>query len=100
LDSKVEITSFRILQEALTNVFKHAKATRVKVTLTLLENEVTLEIEDNGTGIDNSLPHPPPKHQKRLGLASIQERALLLGGVCHIHSKPGEGTKIFVNIPV
>jgi len=99
LDSKVEITFFRILQEALTNVLKHARATKVKVTLTVLGNEATLVIEDNGTGIKNSSPDARPKYP-RLGLASIQERALLLGGVCHITSKPGKGTQIFVKIPI
>lgn len=99
LDSKVEITFFRILQEALTNVLKHAHATRVKVTLTLLENEATLVIEDNGTGIENSSLDTKAKYP-RLGLASIQERALLLGGICKITSKPKEGTQIFVKIPI
>ncbi|RJX26433.1 MAG: GAF domain-containing protein [Dethiobacter sp.] len=99
LSSKIEVTLFRILQEALTNVMKHAHATRVKVKLTLREEEVSLTVEDNGAGLDTSLLSIP-QSQNRLGLASIQERALLLNGVCNIESRPGEGTRIFVKIPL
>ncbi len=100
MDSRMEITFFRILQEALTNVAKHAHATGVKVKLTFSESEATLEIKDNGAGIDNSaMDTGQPQYLKRLGLAGIHERALLLGGSCHIHSGPGEGTRVSVNIP-
>lgn len=99
LPSKVEITLFRILQEALTNVLKHAEATEVKVKLFLSSKEVTLVVEDNGTGLDFSLLSLP-QYQKRLGLASIQERAHLLGGTCQISSQKGEGTSINVKIPL
>jgi len=99
LPSKIEVTLFRILQEALTNVMKHANATRVKVTLTILEEEASLTVEDNGTGLDTSLLSTP-QPQNRLGLASIQERALLLAGTCNIESQPGKGTRILVKIPL
>jgi signal transduction histidine kinase len=99
LAPKIEVTLFRILQEALTNVIKHAGATRVKVGLAILEQEVTLSVEDNGSGINSARAGAPPS-QNRLGLASIQERALLLGGVCGIDSRPGEGTRVCVRIPV
>jgi signal transduction histidine kinase len=100
LDSKVEITFFRILQEALTNISKHAQANMVEVTLTFTETRVTLEVNDDGIGMDNSSPGESRHNRKGLGLASVYERALLLGGFCHIHSRPGEGTSVSVSIPL
>ena len=99
LNTKIEVTLFRILQEALTNVIKHAKATQVKVELAVTKKEATLEIKDNGTGIDPALPSIGQAHD-RLGLAGIQERALLLDGSCTIDSQPGKGTHITVKIPL
>lgn len=99
LDPKIEITLFRILQEALTNVVKHARATMVKVELDVLESEVTLRVADNGLGLDKEVLRNP-QGQNRLGLASIHERALLLGGTCNIESSPERGTSITVKIPL
>jgi signal transduction histidine kinase len=99
LPSKIEVTLFRILQEALTNVIKHAGATRVIIRLSIMEKEAALDVADNGSGINDS-PIDKPQLQNRLGLASIQERALLLGGNCTIDSQPGKGTRVTVKIPV
>ncbi len=98
-DSKTEVTLYRILQEALTNVVKHAGATNVKVLLEIQDKQVNLSVEDNGFGINKMYTDEPQPHN-RLGLASIQERALLLEGSCNIDSRPGKGTKISVSIPV
>ncbi len=98
LDSKTEVALFRILQEALTNVVKHAGATNVRVSLNIEDENVGLIVEDNGFGITkNNYNQSQPMH--RLGLAGIQERALLLEGDCKIDSQPGKGTKIKVSIP-
>lgn len=99
LESKTEVTLFRILQEALTNVMKHANATQVKVKLAITAEEATLEVKDNGAGLDLALL-TAGRAQNRLGLASIQERALLLAGSCNIDSQPGKGTHILVKIPL
>lgn len=99
LASKIEVTLFRILQEALTNVIKHARATQVKVRLEITGEEATLEVKDDGTGLDLALLSVGPAHN-RLGLASIQERALLLGGSCTIDSQLKRGTRITVIIPL
>ncbi len=99
LESKIEVTLFRILQEALTNVMKHADATQIKVRLVISKKEAFLEVEDNGTGLDPAL-FAASQAQNRLGLASIQERALLLAGSCHIDSQPGKGTRVLVRIPL
>ncbi len=99
LASKIEVTLFRILQEALTNVIKHAGATRVQVSLGIQDESVSLVVEDNGAGI-NAEATGALHSQNRLGLAGIQERALLLGGICDINSEAGRGTHISVNIPL
>ncbi len=99
ISPRIEVTLFRILQEATTNVIKHAKATELKVNISIQEEEVKLLVEDNGTGLDHYSISTPP-HQNHLGLASIQERALLLGGNCNIDSNKEEGTRIMVKVPI
>ena len=99
LNSRIEITLFRILQEALTNVLKHSNANSARVELTTEPDSVSLTVTDNGTGLDTSLLSTS-HYQERLGLASIQERALLLNGTCNIESWPGKGTRISVVIPI
>jgi len=99
LSSRIEITLFRILQEALTNVLKHARASSIKVELTNRDDTVSLIVEDNGSGMDTSLLSTG-HYQERLGLAGIQERVLLLSGICKIESWPGKGTRISVTIPI
>ena len=88
LSADVEVTIYRILQEALANVEKHAQASRLSVTLELLKDELHLEISDNGVGFD---PHHVVKGN---GLNNLQRRAEEAGGSLIIHSRPGEGTRI------
>ena len=86
---------FRIFQEALTNVVRHAEADRVKICLHQDEKQATLEIKDNGKGI------PPEKIDdcQSLGLIGIRERVLFLGGEVEFLSQPGQGTQVVVKIP-
>jgi len=86
---------FRILQETLTNVARHAKATHVRVRLTNYDHTVTLEVRDNGRGIDESRL----LGRQSLGMLGMKERALLLGGELVIESTPGAGTTVIVRIP-
>jgi len=99
LSPKIEVTLYRILQEALTNVIKHAGASSVNVYLDVQNEYVTLSVKDNGQGIINATTDAA-QSQDHLGLASIRERALLLGGICSIDSQPGKGTQINVRIPI
>lgn len=99
LNSRLEITLFRILQEALTNVIKHANATSASVALTAEADIISLKVDDNGTGLNTSLLSTV-NYQERLGLAGMHERALLLNGTCNIESWPGKGTHIFVTLPI
>jgi len=87
---------FRIFQELLTNVARHAQATRVLAALSRREGTVTLEVKDNGRGIrEGELSNP-----KSLGLLGITERASLMGGRFEIHGSPGGGTTAALTIPV
>jgi signal transduction histidine kinase len=86
---------FRILQEGLTNVIRHAEATRVWVFLGQEGGDLVLRIRDDGQGIPASALNAP----RSIGLAGMRERALLLGGRCDIGSSPESGTTIEVRIP-
>jgi PAS domain S-box-containing protein len=88
---------FRVLQESLQNVVKHAKATEVTVRLTGSSKGVGLSVMDNGKGFDLG---EGILHQKGLGLISMQERLRLLGGFLRIHARPGDGTKVCAWIPM
>ena len=86
---------FRILQEALTNIARHAQATQVKITLTTDAQTIFLCIEDNGRGIQQS----EITNAKSLGLLGIRERALAYGGQMKIRGQSGKGTRLEVRIP-
>jgi signal transduction histidine kinase len=87
---------FRILQESLTNVVRHANATRVVVELRLNAGWLSLSVRDNGCGL------PPGGHNKfgSFGLVGIEERIVILGGTCAVFSEPGGGTTVMVSAPV
>jgi len=97
---ETELLLFRIVQEALRNIAKHAEATRAEVEVKFDEDRITITISDDGKGFEppESLEVLPPTG--KLGLAGMQERVQLLGGRLKLESKPGKGTKIFVEAPV
>ena len=98
LPPAVETAVFRIVQEALTNVLKHAQATRVSVMLEYRYDELLVIVEDNGHGFQ---PEVPLKVKERggLGLVGINERVALVGGKLNIESEPGCGTTLAIRIP-
>jgi PAS domain S-box-containing protein len=96
LDLGLAVVLFRIVQEALTNVIRHAKATRVEIRLRTTEGELTLEVEDNGRGITPQQIADP----RSLGLFSMRERAAALGGTVDFRSGAGRGTTVSVRVPV
>jgi PAS domain S-box-containing protein len=87
--------AYRIVQEALTNVTRHAAATQVKVSLEPKKGMVTLAVADNGRGFDLR----EIAASECLGLAGMRERAGLLGGSLEIRSRPGKGTKVCFRLP-
>jgi signal transduction histidine kinase len=100
LSSEVELTLFRIAQEALNNVRKHAEATRVVTTVELSDSVVTMKVEDNGKGFEPPTLIDHPTTSGKLGLIGMHERARLLGGSLSVKSAPGAGTRVVVNVPV
>lgn len=97
LGPTVETMIFRIVQEALTNVRKHADTNRVAVTLDVCDAVVYIEIQDWGLGVD---PSALDGERDAFGLVSMRERAQLIGGKCVIESQRGEGTRVKVQIPL
>jgi signal transduction histidine kinase len=97
LPRDVELAAYRIVQEALTNVGKHARATHCAVHLTQREDRLVIEVEDNGVGFVEDTDRPIIA--RGLGLISIRERATRLGGSFNILSTPGHGTRLIVSLP-
>lgn len=100
LPSRVETTLYRVVQEALTNVLKHAQASRVSLIMRAAADSVSAIVEDNGRGFDAELTmHALDPHYK-LGLVGMQERVLLVNGTLNIESVFGYGTTVYVRIPL
>ncbi len=100
LPSDTELGVFRIAQEALRNVERHAEATRATVTITFTKDEARLEVDDNGVGFSMASVSGDFTTSGKLGLLSMQERAELLGGKLEIQSSPGNGTRVTASVPV
>ena len=86
---------FRIFQEAVTNVIRHASAKHVYVSLNLNHPKLILEVRDNGTGISSE----KIKNPRSLGIIGMKERALAVGGEVNIEGIPTKGTTVKVEIP-
>jgi signal transduction histidine kinase len=101
LPPEAEITLFRILQESIINIARHSNAKNVFVVLEERESSIEITIEDDGDGFDvDELMRHPIEYGKGLGILGMKERATLLEGKLQIYSKPGEGTKMCVEIPL
>jgi signal transduction histidine kinase len=97
LPREIEIAAYRIVQEGITNVAKHARASRCDVRLTQLSDRLLVEVEDDGVGFVEDIDRPIVA--RGLGLVSIRERAARLGGTFNILSRPGAGTRLIVSLP-
>jgi signal transduction histidine kinase len=97
LPPEVETALYRIVQEGLTNVARHAQATTASVLVERRNGVVRAILEDDGRGFD---PESAGQAERRLGLYGIRERAELLGGALTIESEPGHGASLFVEIPL
>jgi signal transduction histidine kinase len=100
LSSEVELTLFRIVQEALSNVRRHARATEVATTVELTNSRVRVIVQDNGIGFRPPTLASDLRAEDGLGLIGMHERARLLGGDLMIDSEPGNGTKVIADVPV
>jgi signal transduction histidine kinase len=95
LPSEIETALYRIVQESLTNVVKHARAGRVSIVIRRKENAVSVVLEDDGVGFD-----PTTAREDGLGLVGMRERLALLGGRLDIESRPGAGTTFVAEVPL
>ncbi|HEX6507980.1 MAG TPA: PAS domain S-box protein [Chloroflexota bacterium] len=95
LDETIEAQLYRLSQEALHNVVKHAQASHVQLCLRMDDETVALEIADNGVGFDPSIDHPG-----HIGLSTMSERAHALGGQLELRTAVGQGTTVRVTVPL
>jgi signal transduction histidine kinase len=100
LDTVIETTLFRIAQEAMWNIVKHAGATRAEVTLDPIPGGVRLKVHDNGRGFRPDGQRPFDPLRGGLGLGGMRERAALIGGTVTIHSTEGQGTEVVAELPI
>jgi len=97
---EVQSNIYRMFQEALTNIVRHAGASRVWVTVTRRKERVSLVVEDDGAGFDVKETLSRRASSKRLGLTTMTERARMAGGTLTIHSRKGKGTRITLALPL
>ncbi len=100
LPSSVEIALYRIVQEALTNVAKHARASSVEIRLRCRQSEAEASIEDSGCGFNVSSVMHAADPRRHLGLHGMRERVELLGGAIVLDSSPGKGTRLAIWLPL
>lgn len=100
LASHIETTIYRIAQEALTNVVRHANANNVSLLLERSEDRIIAIIEDDGCGFDVEAVMKNPLKERQLGLLGMEERVALVGGSLTIESTPHLGTSVYVRIPI
>lgn len=99
LDFDTEIGLFRVIQEALNNIKKHAEAERVTIRLIASFPKIILRIEDDGKGFDLESRLEEALNERRMGIRSMEERVALLNGTIKIQSRPMQGTKIVAEVP-
>ena len=100
LSIELQITCYRIIQEAVTNIIKHAKAQNVSVELAIKANDLHLIITDDGIGYDVNAARLNAVSGYSMGVLGMQERAELVGGWLDIYSSPGKGTKVYAIFPL
>jgi signal transduction histidine kinase len=99
LPPQVEIALFRIAQEALNNVAKHARARRVEIALDHANGECTMSVQDDGIGFDGVVA-TRDKPNPGLGMVTMRERSQAIGGRFEVRTLPGGGTRLTVRVPV
>jgi signal transduction histidine kinase len=97
LGRDAEVVFYRVAQESLNNVLKHAHATRVDVLVEARDGAIRMVIEDNGIGFD--VADREETRDKGIGIIGMRERAALIGGSLQIESQPGQGTSVFLEAP-
>jgi len=97
---EAELVLFRIVQEALRNVWRHSQASTAQVTVEFRDNKTRMTVKDDGKGFDLRASMGDLTRDGKLGLAGMQERARLLGGSLAVESEPGKGTTVTIEAPI
>lgn len=100
IPAQVELTVYRVVQEALTNIAKYAQASSVSIIVERKKSAVIAIVEDNGIGFELQHVLASPLKEKKLGIFGMEERVSVLGGEFTIESEPGVGTTIYAKIPL
>jgi signal transduction histidine kinase len=100
LAPELDTACFRVIQEAVTNIVRHARATQVRVTLTRVDDELHLQVHDNGVGFDVAAARTRAARGASLGLLGMRERVMLLGGRLEVLSGPSRGTEVQARFPL
>jgi signal transduction histidine kinase len=100
LPSEVETALYRVIQEAIVNITRHAAARNVNISLNYLDDQVIAQVEDDGIGFDITQLALSPDSSRGLGLLGMEERLELLDGTLDINTMPGSGTSLHISIPL
>jgi len=100
MDFDAEINIYRMIQEAMRNISRHAEASKATIRMVTSHPDILIRIEDNGRGFDHSRRLEEAAAEKRMGVRSMEERARLIGGTLEIQSLPGTGTRVLFKIPI
>jgi signal transduction histidine kinase len=100
MNKNTELTLYRIAQEAITNIIRHAGAKNVFVDIDVLKNKVRLKVKDDGTGFDSRKLEAADVRTRSLGLLIMKERALQAGGSLRFESETGKGTRVLATLPI
>ena len=98
--SELEVACFRVVQEAVTNVVRHARARSFSVELSRHEGELRVSVRDDGAGFDVEAVRERARQGKSMGLLGMEERVSLLGGRFALESRPGSGSEIRAHFPL
>lgn len=100
LPPELETTLFRVVQEAVTNIARHAEAENVVISLDLSQSSVVIEVEDDGKGFDMAAISRTTEKGRGLGLMGMRERVSLFSGTLTIETSPGSGTQLRIEVPL
>lgn len=100
LPREVQTQAFRVVQEAVLNAIRHADASRIEVDVRTTEEELVIEVGDDGRGFEPGRPRDAPPEERQLGLVGMEERASLVNGSLQLTSRRGEGTVVRLRAPV
>lgn len=100
LEPQLEMAVFRIVQEAVNNCLKHARASELEVTLEYTRHHISVAVKDDGIGFDAASVQEKLKSGKHFGLLNMQSRANVLGGSLQFHGEEGKGARVLVTIPL